>query len=523
MFGIFARRVQRAAARGAPAASRVGDVFQLQLAPGASTAKFDLTGRELSTEPVRMDGEWPNCYAMGLAAGESIETPAIDIGSEHVLDLLLVQKGGKADGSEVRIEFCCDDSGPWRRLADAHVGAACAGHQRLTCSLAALAGESHRFRLLRNNGGSGLCFVLLLRICAAHERGRVNALSAYEFRLHNEVHHFSGAAYTHSMYGPQETARGGEGVVVRADVQQATDHARQHLHSLTESAVQRLESLPPAPAEGAFGYGMRALSLLLPMAAPDFFARAARLSESKPLRILSILAGAARIEEQIVGYCSGSVSWTLLDASPDLIQRAADRLSAARPGLRVDCLVGDINEGLPGEGQFDVIVCVSALHHVADLETVLGQINRRLTDDGEFWSIGEQIGRNGNRLWPEAYEAANAVFAKLPERLRKNAHTGKIDAVVNDQDFSTGCFEGIRSEELESLLEAYLIPEHVYKRNAFFWRLIDATYADNFDLSRADDLRHLRELVVAEATHWATGGRSTELHGVYRKKILRLA
>jgi SAM-dependent methyltransferase len=210
-----------------------------------------------------------------------------------------------------------------------------------------------------------------------------------------------------------------------------------------------------------------------------------------------------------------------MDASPDLIQRAADRLAAARPGLQVSCLVGDINNGLPGEGQFDVIVCVSALHHVPALERVLAQVNDRLKDDGEFWNIGEQVGRNGNRLWPEAYAAASEVFSTLPARYRRNAHTGKVDTVISDHDYSTGCFEGIRSEELETLLEANFIPVDVYKRNAFLWRLVDATYSDNFVLDQHDDLRWLRDLVVAEAVHWASGGRSTELHGVYRKKLLK--
>lgn len=47
------------------------------------------------------------------------------------------------------------------------------------------------------------------------------------------------------------------------------------------------------------------------------------------------------------------------------------------------------------------------------------------------------------------------------------------------------------------------------------------TYADNFDLTKADDAAWLRHLVAAEAVHWASGGRSTELHGVYRKKTVR--
>jgi len=215
------------------------------------------------------------------------------------------------------------------------------------------------------------------------------------------------------------------------------------------------------------------------------------------------------------------VRLTLLDASEELIQRAADRLSRAGSGHTVDCLIGDVNRGLPGNDRYDVIVCVSALHHVADLETVLAQANERLVDEGEFWSIGEQIGRNGNRLWPDALVAANHAFAQLPERLRRNAHSGVVDATVSDHDFSVASFEGIRSEELETMLEAHFVPVHVFKRNAFLWRLVDSTYGGNFDLAVDADLAALRQLVVAEAVHWATGGRSTELHGVYRKKTLR--
>lgn len=136
------------------------------------------------------------------------------------------------------------------------------------------------------------------------------------------------------------------------------------------------------------------------------------------------------------------------------------------------------------------------MHHVANLEGVLSQINARLAEQGEFWSIGEQIGRNGNRLWPETRRHADLAMAMLPERLRKNAHTGRIDATLDARDFSADCFEGIRSEELEAMLEAYFTPEHVYKRNAFLWRLVDTTYVDNYSLASAEDVSHLKRSCV---------------------------
>jgi SAM-dependent methyltransferase len=471
---------------------------------------------EPAAAPVFLTGDYAGQPAAALNAGDSVSTPAIAVHFEHRIYLAIVANPGEP--ASVLIQHSQGKAGRWCDLATAHLLAG-PHPQQLEVSLGALAGQVCSFRIASANREGAICHVVRFSICTPQHLGRLNALSAYESRMRNEVQNFSGAAYTHTMYGERSAAPGGAGEVNPAI---ASEKANAHETKLLESrARETLSQLAPAPGEAAFNYALRTLGALLPMAAPDFFERARELSAKKPLRILSICAGAARVEEQILDHCSGPVELTLLDASPDLIGRAADRLADGKPGRQVRCLIGDVNAGLPGEGRFDIIVCVSALHHVADLEKVLGQINQRLHDDGEFWSIGEQIGRNGNRLWPDAYEAANRAFSLMPERLRRNAHTGRVDALLSDRDFSIGCFEGIRSEELETLLDAYLVPVQVYKRNAFLWRLVDATYSDNFDLTNSQDLEQLRALVIAEAVHWACGGRSTELHGVYRRKYLQ--
>jgi SAM-dependent methyltransferase len=500
-------------------ASQLGEVNHGQIRESRDTLN------EFHWEPasggVHLVGEFAGQSAAALNAGESIVTPAVAVHSEHRIHVTVAANAQGGPGRSLDIEYSLIEAGAdtWRLLAAFHVVPS-DQPRRIEISLAALAGRTCLFRIVRPRRESAACLVSGFSICSPQRLGRLNALSGYENRMRNEVRNFSGAAYTHAMYGERSQGSGGEGKV-NAAVSPKPDPDAREIELLMAKAHERLALMEPVPGEAAFNYALRALGALLPMEPPDFFQRARKLSEQKPLRILSICAGAARVEEQILDHCSGEVELTLLDASPDLIRRAADRLSNARPGRRVECLIGDVNAGLPGEGRFDVIICVSALHHVADLERVLGQINQRLEDDGQFWSVGEQIGRNGNRLWPDAYEAANRAFAQLPERLRRNAHTRQVDALVSDRDFSIGCFEGIRSEELETLLEAHFIPVQVYKRNAFLWRLVDATYSDNFDLSNQEDLEHLRRLVRAEAVHWACGGRSTELHGVYRRKFLQ--
>lgn len=449
-----------------------------------------------------------------LSAGSSIQTPFLSIASEHVLWIGV----GEASGTGLIRIFCqYERSGDRIDLVTLDLRHATNNEIRLSLDPT----EERQSYLISHFGNDGeSCYITNLRICHILQAGRINALANYQTRLANEMGCFSSSSYLHPIYGNDESVAGNGNLQTHFRRLSQYDSDREKL--LQSLARKRLCLIDPLPGEVAFNYAMRSLSSLLPHTPPDFFSRVKGRSNNGAIRILSILAGAARIEAQLLSHCSGAVELVLLDASTELIQRAADTLSILRDGITVTCLVGDINEGLPLDRQFDIIICVSALHHVARLELVLSQINECLADDGEFWSIGEQIGRNGNQLWPDACQMADIAFSGLPEKYRRNAYSGLIDEQLSKQDYSIGCFEGIRSEELESLLEAYLLPVHLYKRNAFLWRLVDATYSDNYDLCREEDMHYLRGLVAAEAAHWTCGGRSTELHGIYRKKMLNI-
>lgn len=499
-----------ASALAAPAPG--GEAFQVDLDPDIPVPVWthdDAPARRRA--PVSLT-PWPT-LGLALAAGESVRTPILAIGPDAMLSLQVHADAG------ARGAWCVDGAGAdggWQALAQITVPAG-GREQAMDLALRSLQGQALAFRVRRASDATGEAWLTLLRVSPRHQAGRTHALASYAFRLGNEMANFSGDAYRHAMYG-EESGGGAAPGTVHAAIQAAGDDG--FPEAMRERIHRRLAAIEPNPGEVAFNFGLRALGSLLPMRPPNFFHRARDRGQHRPLRILSLLAGAARVEEQLLGHCPAGAELTLIDASPDLIERAAARLQASHPTLAVQCLVGDINRGLPGTGRYDVILCVSALHHVADLERVLSQVNARLEDDGEFWSIGEQIGRNGNRLWPEALAAANAVFDTLPAHLRRNAHTGDIDTCVSDHDFSTGCFEGIRSEELEALLEAHLVPVDIYKRNAFLWRLLDATYGDNYRMDDPADIAHLKAVVAAEALHWTLGGRATELHGVYRKKVV---
>lgn len=500
----------------APVPARVdvpaGDAFELELDPERPVpVTTDAAGGTQARAPSAR-APWPG-MGLRLSPGEGLRTPTLAVGPESVLRLAI--EGAPDASGEWELAWS-DDGAGWRLLAHGPLLADPPGVS-IELALAALAGRSLCFRLRRAGQGQGDAFVTRLQVAPRHLAGRTHALASYAFRLRNEVANFSGDAYRHAMYGDEPAAGVAPGAVRAATADEGDSGFADAMRARIDA---RLAALQPQPGEVAFNFALRALERLLPTEAPNFFRRARERGRDRPLRLLSILSGAARVEEQLLSYCPMGAELTLIDASPDLIGRAAARMAASHPTVKVDCLVGDINRGLPGQGRYDVILCVSALHHVADLERVLSEVNARLEDDGEFWSIGEQIGRNGNRLWPEALAAANAAFAALPPHLRRNAHTGEVDAQVSDRDFSIGCFEGVRSEELERLLEAYLVPVDVFRRNAFLWRLTDATYGDNYRMDDPGDVAHLKDLVAAEALHWVLGGRATELHGVYRKKVV---
>lgn len=100
---------------------------------------------------------------------------------------------------------------------------------------------------------------------------------------------------------------------------------------------------------------------------------------------MSICSGAARIEAGWSAAVPEGVEWSLLDINEDLLQIAAKQFP---PGIHLDLIVADANNLVPTGEQWDVIICVSALHHLVELEKVMRFISRSLKNDGEFWSVG---------------------------------------------------------------------------------------------------------------------------------------
>lgn len=449
---------------------------------------------------------------------QQVITHPVKIENEHVIDLSLCMAGESINPFPATVSLrYLNEEGVSRELISFHLHLFDPARRHdLQVAIPQLVGTTARFSLsIRHTAlpAHSVCISRFL-ICPKLSIERVNALTNYELRATNELSLFSDSSYTHPMYGEAGRISDGSHLVQKLTTRTKTtaDFTMEQERRLRD----KLALLTPSPNEPVFNFSQRCLAHVLQVTAPNIFAFVAGVRKNRPLRVLSLCSGSARVEEQMLMHSPNSIDLTLFDVSEPLIRRAASRID--QPRHSINYLVGDINNGIPSSDTYDIIVCVSALHHVVELELVLAQINERLAPDGTFWNLGEQIGRNGNRLWPEGLKAANLAFSKLPERLRVNSITKQPDLEIPDDDFSVNCFEGIRSESLESLLERFLVPHQVYKSNCFLWRLTDQTYCDNYDLSTEQDTEQLKTLVVAEAMHWLQGGRPTELHAIYKRK-----
>lgn len=458
--------------------------------------------------------------ALVLVPGDSLRSPPLEAPEEARVGLKFGRALPEISPDGLELALWLHAGGGQRRLLAWHLGPGDGGKTALEFDLPVATGEAFQLELRCGPGPEGVSdadWLALFEWVAgpAESLPLLRARGHGAWRMGNELSHFNGS-YDSAFYDGRHVDRGGAGTASRVRTLPGT---RSDLPGIPgEALLARLGDPAPAPGENAFHYAHRLLRRLLPQPAPDFPGRLRRLharAGDRPLRMLSLCAGEAAVEGDLLQRAGVPVRLCLLDVNETLLERAASRMPA---NAAVDRVVGNVDAVGPALGRFDVVNITSGLHHLVELERVLASIAGVLAPGGEFWLVGEQVGRNGNRLWPDARRAADAVFAAWPEAKRRNAHTGRVDEAIPDIDYSATSFEGIRSQDIEALLGRHFLPLEIHLEDGFLWRLVDAAYAGNFDLARDEDRRLLREAVVAEAAYWYDGGRGTALNGAWRAK-----
>lgn len=134
-------------------------------------------------------------------------------------------------------------------------------------------------------------------------------------------------------------------------------------------------------------------------------------SRSSP-RILSLGCGGGALERDLLRLKPDCLI-VAMDFSEGAISLAAE--GARHAGLEIDYRVADLNETDLGAETYDVVFASGSLHHLAQLEDVLGRIRRSLTPGG-LLIANEYVGPNQLQWTPRQVEIINEILALLPDR-----------------------------------------------------------------------------------------------------------
>lgn len=466
-----------------------------------------------------------NRPAFIIGAGECVDmTPQLTLGTDSRLLMVFGLANPNLDGNKTTARIVLSAGhGPGLTLAELTLSGTSenSAPRAAVFDLAPYCGEHLRLRLetpadTSGHPDVGRIAIHELVVAPSDEIDAVRARAFNNERSANELAHFENV-YHHQIYSRPDHD-GPDSAKPLIECQSLEDWINEGLGG--DDQGQGVQPKLPLPADipyvhnDAYHYAHELLALNLKCRPPDYPARLQMLGKDKPLRILSLCSGAARIEASFAATPGIEAAWTLMDINAGLLQNAAAAFPEKTP---LQLVVGNLNEARFAGRKFDIILCVSGMHHIVELEKVCAFISDSLEVGGEFWSIGEAIGRNGNRLWPRDSAVANAFFRQLPERLRRNRVTGLIDADLPGADFSAATFEGIRSQDIEMLLSRRLEPVQLYRRNCFLWRIVDLAYAENYDMDSPEDIHWLQSAVIAELNHFRSGGLASEMHAVFRK------
>lgn len=198
-----------------------------------------------------------------------------------------------------------------------------------------------------------------------------------------------------------------------------------------------------------------------------------------------------------------------LDLNEEVLSRGRRSADEKSVGEFFEFNVADVNSWEPRR-DYHVVLAIQCLHHVVKLERLFETIHDVLHPSG-FFLTDDMIGRNGHRLWPEAMKHVRSLWKELPASHRFNHSTKTLDQKPDDVDYSEGCFEGIRAQDILPLLvERFHFDVFVGFSNIVDV-FVDRRYGPNFDPARNWD-REFIDRVQALDVEEIDAGRVKPTH-----------
>lgn len=215
-------------------------------------------------------------------------------------------------------------------------------------------------------------------------------------------------------------------------------------------------------------------------------------------------AGTSGIEQEARLLTSNAeLHLPFVDLSPGALARRHQLLEPRFPG-RVATMLADLNFLELGDESYDLIISVSSVHHVVNLEHLAWQINRGLTPSGTFF-LHDYVGECCFQFAPEKKRLSEVLSYR--EALRARRQPGVV--WFGDGDLSPFC--GVRSNEILATFRQFFHEEDVRTAGALLVPVLRHCLADAgaAPAARSSVLRRLRRRLRAGTPAWPTAAASS--------------
>lgn len=212
--------------------------------------------------------------------------------------------------------------------------------------------------------------------------------------------------------------------------------------------------------------------------------------DSGTCKFISIGAGSGEIEIEIVALlmASGHKNFTLecLDINEKMLARGKEMAEARGFGSHMAFIKADASGWRPSRGEYTLVMAHQSLHHIVELETLFDKISKALVEGGLFLT-SDVIGRNGHMRWPEAMEEIDCIWREMPDRFKYNHALKRFEERYENWDCSSAGFEGIRAQDILSLLIERFSFEMFLGYGNLIDIFVDRAFGHNFSPENAED------------------------------------
>jgi len=170
-----------------------------------------------------------------------------------------------------------------------------------------------------------------------------------------------------------------------------------------------------------------------------------------------------------------------IDIAPNRLQKA-EELSA---GMPIEYFQQDLNRIHLKRDSYDFAICKTILHHIENLEHVLGELRKALVW-GSLIYVDEYVGPKRFQFSEKVLSVADKVLQEIPSELRQLHYAPfeiktKINRINAENLIAADPSEAVRSNEIDRMLKKYFnVLEERGAGGSLLFRLMDGI-CHNFD------------------------------------------